>query len=104
MQIENNNFNIANEKNSLENFIQSILKEINLMEQTLVIDKIEGNIAVCENRKSGKITEIDVSKLPKEIKEGTVLKYEKGTYKIDLDEQKKIEERIKEKMKNIWNN
>lgn len=104
MQIEDNNVYITNEKNNLENFIQSILKEINFMEETLVVDRIEGNIAVCENRNSGKIIEIDVSKLPKEIKEGTVLKYEKGIYNIDLEEKKKIEDRIKEKMKNIWNN
>ncbi|MBP3503222.1 MAG: DUF3006 domain-containing protein [Clostridia bacterium] len=104
MQIENDNFKITNEENNLENFIQSILKELNLMEETLVVDRIEENIAVCENRKSGKIIEIDISKLPKGIKEGNVLKYEKGIYKIDIEEQKKIEERIKEKMKNIWNN
>lgn len=74
------------------------------MEETLVVDRIENNIAICENRNNGKIIEIDVSKLPKEIKEGTVLKYQNGIYNIDLEEQKKIEERIKEKMENIWNN
>lgn len=100
MQIED----LAKEKSNLENFLQSILKEINFMEETLVVDRIEGNIVVCENRKNGKMIEIDVSKLPKEIKEGTVLKYEKGIYSIDLEEQKIIEDRIKEKMKNIWNN
>lgn len=104
MQIENNNFNITKENINLENFIQSILKEIKSMGETLVVDRIENNIAVCENRKSGEIIELDVSKLPEEIKEGTVLKYENGIYKIDLEEQKKIEDRIKEKMKNIWNN
>ena len=55
MQIEDNNIYITNEKNNLENFIQSILKEINFMEETLVVDRIEGNIAVCENRKNGKV-------------------------------------------------
>lgn len=104
MHIENNNINITNEKINLEKFIQSILKEIKLMEETLVIDRIENNIAVCENRETREIIEIDVSKLPKEIKDGTVLKYEKGKYSIDLEEQKKIEDRIKEKMRNIWNN
>ena len=50
------------------------------------------------------MTEIEISKLPKDIKEGAVLKYENGEYKIDIEEQKNIEERIKEKMRNIWNN
>ena len=74
------------------------------MEETLVIDRIEGKIAVCENRNTGKMIDIKISKLPKGIKEGNVLKYKKGKYIIDLEEQKKIEERIKAEMENIWNN
>ena len=50
------------------------------------------------------MTEIEISKLPEDIKEGSVLKYENGEYKIDIEEQKNIEERIKGKMRNIWNN
>ena len=108
MQIQNNNY-ITNEKldylhkekNNFERFIQNILKEFELMEEIFVIDRIENNIAVCENRSTGKMTEIEISKLPKDIKEGAVLN---GEYKIDIEEQKNIEERIKEKMRNIWNN
>ena len=111
MQIQNNNY-ITNEKldylykekNNFESLIQNILKEFELMEEIFVIDRIENNIAVCENRSTGKMTEIEISKLPKDIKEGAVLKYENGEYKIDIEEQKNIEERIKEKMRNIWNN
>lgn len=111
MQIQNNNY-ITNEKldylykekNDFESLIQNILKEFELMEEIFVIDRIENNIAVCENRSTGKMTEIEISKLPKDIKEGSVLKYENGEYKIDIEEQKNIEERIKEKMRNIWNN
>ena len=89
MQIQNNNY-ITNEKldylykekNDFESFIQNILKEFELMEEIFVIDRIENNIAVCENRSTGKMTEIEISKLPKDIKEGSVLKYENGEYKM----------------------
>lgn len=103
MYIENNP-KITNEENDIEKFIQSVLGEIKSMERILVVDRIENNIAVCEDRKSGEILEINITNLPTEIKEGTVLKYEKGVYKIDLKEQSSIEQRIKDKMKNIWNN
>ena len=74
------------------------------MEETLVIDRIENNIAICENRENGIFIKIDVSKLPDNIKEGSIIKYKDGIYRLDLEEQKNIEERIAEKMKNIWNN
>lgn len=104
MNLEMNNFCITNEKQNFGDFIQSILKEIQSMEEILVVDRIENNIAVCENRGNGKMVEVDISKLPEDIKEGTVLRYKNGVYNIDLEEQKKIEERIREKMRKIWNN
>lgn len=103
MQIQNNNY-VTNEKVNLENFIKNIIEEISLMDEVWVIDRIEGNIAVCENRSNKRKKEINVSNLPKNIKEGTVLKYEKGGYVIDKEMQNSIEMDIKEKMKNIWNN
>lgn len=104
MNFEFNIFDLTKEENNFENFIQSILKENQPMEEILVIDRIEDNIAICENRENGIIIEIEVSKLPKEIKEGSVIKYADGNYRLDLEEQKNIEERIAEKMKNIWTN
>lgn len=72
------------------------------MEETLVIDRIEGNIAICENRYSKVITEIDLSKLPEGSKEGTIIKYLDGEYVIDEEEQLKIEQRIKQMMDDLW--
>ena len=104
MNFEFDFLKFTNEENNFENFIQSILKENKLVEEILVIDKIENNIAVCENRDNGIIIEIELSKLPKDVKEGSVIKYIDGSYKLDLEEQKNIETRIEEKMKNIWSN
>lgn len=72
------------------------------MEETLVIDRIEENIAVCENRRNKVIIEIQLLKLPENVKEGTIIKYFNGKYSIDSDEQKNIEKRIAEKMERLW--
>ncbi len=72
------------------------------MEETLVIDRIEGNIAVCENRRNGIIIEIEISKLPAHVKEGDIIKYFNGSYRIDKEEEKNIKKRITEKMNNLW--
>lgn len=104
MNFEYNIFNFTKDEWNFESIIQTILKEKKIMEETLVIDRIENNIAICENRENGIIIEIDVSKLPDNIREGSVIKYMDGNYRLDLEEQKNIEARIAEKMKNIWNN
>lgn len=73
------------------------------MGKILVVDRIENNIAVCENRKNRKIIEIDLARLPQGVREGSVIKCRMGRYSLDEEIQKKIEERIQEKMKDIWN-
>ena len=72
------------------------------MEETIVVDRIEGDIAVCENRANGVIINIQISKLPENIREGSILKYYDGKYRLDFDEQKNIEDRIKDKMDSLW--
>ena len=74
------------------------------MAKILVVDRIENDIAVCENRRNKKIIEIQLSKLPEGGKEGTVIKYCMGKYSIDTETQNEIEKRIQEKMNGIWNN
>jgi hypothetical protein len=68
----------------------------------LVVDRIENNVAICENRETGKIQEIPLEKLPKGICDGTVLTEKNGKYEVNLEKQEKIENRIEEKMKDIW--
>ena len=72
------------------------------MGETLVVDRIEGDIAVCENRANGIMINILLSKLPEGIREGTVIKYFDGRYSLDSDEQENIESRIKDKMDDLW--
>ena len=72
------------------------------MGEILIVDRIEGDIAVCENRSNGVMINIQLSKLPPETKEGTVIKYFDGKYSLDSEEQDNIENRIKDKMDDLW--
>ena len=69
----------------------------------LVVDRIEENIAVCENRATREILEIELSKLPSGTKEGTIVRYINGVYVLDIEEQRNIEQRISKKMDDLWN-
>ena len=96
-------------KSEKEKFIQCLIKKvfekmdkISITECTYVIDRFEQNYAVCENRDNGDMINIDISKLPPNIHEGDILKYKDNTYIIDENERKEIEERINEKVKNIF--
>jgi len=84
-------------------FIEEIKERLNKMEQELVIDRFEGNIAVCEDRKTKKMYHISKDELPKDVVEGTVLKYENGKYVCDKEKEEEISERIKRKMDDLWN-
>jgi len=72
------------------------------MEETLVVDRIEGEIAICENRSNKVMIEIFLSKLPEGVNEGTIIKYFDGKYRIDKEEQKEVEDRIADKMNELW--
>jgi hypothetical protein len=79
------------EKNKIEN-----------KEEIYVIDRFEGNYAVCENRETKEMVNVVVSKLPEDIKEGDVLTYKDNSFFKNEDLQREIEDRIREKVKNIF--
>lgn len=83
-------------------FIQELTERLEKMEQELVIDRFEGNIAICEDRKTGKIQEIDRKQLPEDIQEGDMLIYQDGNYRRDAEKQTEIENRIAKKMEDLW--
>lgn len=69
--------------------------------QEYIIDRLEENFAICENEQK-EMVKIEISVLPKNVKEGTVLIYENGKYIISEEKTKRRKEKIKEKMKNLW--
>ena len=96
--------NIANEikKIDINEFINEIRERLEKMEEEIVIDRFENNIAVCEDIKTGKIIEIPRKSIEKDAKEGDIIKNIEGKYKKDIKKQEEIELRIKEKMDKLW--
>lgn len=86
-----------------EQQIVEVIEEIQ-EEKTLVIDRFEGDFAVCENRETLEMENIEISKLPQNIKQGDVIKSKNNQYELDEQSRTEIEERIKNKMKNLFNN
>ena len=65
------------------------------------VDRIINNIVVLENLDTKELLEIDIEKLPKNIKDGTILKLENNQYLLDEITQKTREETIREKMERL---
>ena len=102
-----NNIGVNNilDKKEKERFIQEFIKQIFQKinkEIILVVDRFEGNIAVCEDRETGEMTNIEITKLPEGVLEGDVLNYKNGEYAIDVEKRKEIEDRINNKVKNLF--
>jgi hypothetical protein len=68
-----------------ENLINTFLKEIkNYMNENYVIDRFEGNIAVCENQQTGEMVDIPKENLPQNIVSGMSIKKVNGKFEIDV--------------------
>lgn len=65
------------------------------------IDRIEEDRAVleCEN---GEMVSLEVSSLPKNIKEGDILEFSDGSYFLDDEETEKRKKHIKDLMSNLF--
>lgn len=96
-----NSIEIEEKRNLVKDFIQLIKSKLE-KECSLTVDRIEENIAVCENRNTGKMLNINLSELPENVEEGDILKYKDNVYVIDEIERQEIEKRIGEKMKNLF--
>lgn len=66
------------------------------------IDRFEENMAVIEDRKTGKMKNISKEKLPIQSKEGDIIKCINGKYFLDIEETEKIEKDMQEEYNNLW--
>lgn len=68
------------------------------------VDRIEEDIAVCENEDTGEMEQIDLFFLPEDVEEGDILVYDEefDEYYIDYDEKKIRKARIEDRMEDIW--
>ena len=67
----------------------------------VIIDRFEGEYAVCEKENS-KMIDIEKHKLPPEAKEGDVLILCEESIKVDQVETENRKERIKKLMDSLW--
>ena len=96
-----------NEKSAEDSALLFIKKLGQILEEKkkkilFVIDRFEGDIAVCENRETEEIININKNELPDGINEGDVLSFDGEKYEVDEEAKKEIEERIKNKIRNIF--
>lgn len=66
------------------------------------IDRFEEDKVVLEDRKTGKMKNIEKDKIPVECKEGDIIKCINGKYFLDIDETEKVEQEIQNRYKNLW--
>lgn len=67
----------------------------------IVIDRFEGDYAVCE-KKNREMIDIRKDSIPKEAKEGDVLYIEGNKITIDIEETQKRKKEIDELTKGLW--
>jgi hypothetical protein len=69
--------------------------------QRLIIDRFEGDYAVCETEEAS-FFNINKNILPPDAKEGSVIIINDDIITIDYDETKNRQERIKKKLENLF--
>ncbi len=79
-----------------------LAKKLNAI-QEFSVDKLEGDMAILENRENGNTMDVARSKLPSDIKEGDILKCINGKYTLDKERTLDENNRIKNKMDHLWN-
>lgn len=92
--------------NSSNNFIDNFINELkNFLDKNsnsmYTLDRFEGNFAVLENRSTKEMTDIPISNIPFNAKEGDILKLSNGSYVIDYEETSIVSDRIRDKMDNL---
>ncbi len=92
--------------NSSNNFIDNFINELkNFLDKNsnsmYTLDRFEGDFAILENRSTKKMTDIPISNIPSNAKEGDILKLSNGSYVIDYEETSIVSDRIRDKMDNL---
>ncbi len=91
----------VNNIDKLEDEEIELARKLDAIEQ-FTIDRFEENFVVLEDRKTGKMENIEKYKIPDGCNEGDILKCINGKYILDKDETIKVEKEIEDKYKNLW--
>ena len=68
-----------------------------------IIDRFEGDFAVCQNFSTSKFQNIKKSDIPKNAKEGDIITFENNIFLIDEAKNQKRQNEINSKFNSIWN-
>lgn len=96
LNIENNN------KTNINNSFSKELKKSIEKKSHFSIDRFEGEFAICENKETNEMVNIHKSLLPKNCKEGDILKLENGVYIIDKISTNTEQKEIKNMVNNLF--
>ena len=66
-----------------------------------IIDRIEGNIVVCENQETKKMENFKIEQFPKGIKDGDIVVLKDEKFENNKSETKNQKEKINELMKKL---
>lgn len=97
LEIDNND-----KKNNSKDFSSELNNYIEKTKTKFSVDRLEGTFAVCENHETGEFIDIPLAELPKNIKEGSILKLENGNYILDIESTQKEQEEIKNLVDNLF--
>lgn len=79
-----------------------LAKKLDAIEE-FTIDRFEEDKVILEDRKTGKMIDINKSEIPDTAVEGDILKRINGKYIINNEKTQEVSDRIKKKMDDLWN-
>ena len=71
-------------------------------EKRLVVDRFEGEMAVCQDPETRAMEDVPRAMLPEGTREGDVLVADGEGYRLDGDEAERRRKRIARKMEDLW--
>lgn len=98
LEINNN----LNKKSSKSSFSEELENYINKTNTLFSIDRFEGNFAICENKQTQEIVNIQKNLLPINATEGDIIRFVNGKYILDIEQTKKEREDIKNLVDNLF--
>lgn len=97
LNIENNNTNKISNNSFSNELKKSIEKSVSFS-----IDRFEGNFAVCENKETNEMVNIEKSLLPENCKEGDIINFKNGVYILDKQSTIAQQDEIKNMVTNLF--
>lgn len=68
------------------------------------IDRIENNIAILENINTNEKKEVNITLLPNNIKEGSIISYKDNQYILELNKEQKRRQELLERFQKLRKN